>query len=254
MQNLRGRFLIAAAIAILATLLVVWPSFFPSSHERVSDVSLPDAKHESAPAVETKSPTNVSPPSNLLNTVKAADFSEEEKAGFENKFKKDFKPVMEKWLSAYQGHVSFGIGDFTLEKFHSRIGRRIYTYTFMIDPDTTLVIRDSTDREPAKVDYLMSRKAAVAINRLPQAGFVPDVTLPVTREEIIRMVKADSGVEFKPNEVIIRPTAAATALNGGAFVNILPTGKDPNNALNYKIIMVVGADGKLVNYERDPSF
>jgi len=81
-----------------------------------------------------------------------------------------------------------------------------------------------------------------------------DLKTPVTTEEIIRMVKADSGVEFKPNEVIIRPTAKASALNGGAFVDLLPAGLDPNNALNYKISMVFDASGKLVNYERDPSF
>jgi len=68
------------------------------------------------------------------------------------------------------------------------------------------------------------------------------------------MVKADSGVTFALNEILIRPTAAACALNGGAFVDVLPSGKDPNNALNYRISMVFNADGRLVNYERDPFF
>jgi hypothetical protein len=65
---------------------------------------------------------------------------------------------------------------------------------------------------------------------------------------------ADTGVEFTPSEVIIRPTAKASAMNGGAFVDLLPEGLDPNNGLNYKISMVFDANGKLVNYERDPRF
>jgi hypothetical protein len=68
------------------------------------------------------------------------------------------------------------------------------------------------------------------------------------------MVNVDSGVEFKPNEVIIRPTAISCALNGGAFVELLPTGADPNNGLSSKIDLVFGPDGKLVNYDRDPFF
>ena len=100
----------------------------------------------------------------------------------------------------------------------------------------------------------MTRQAAKEINQIPGTGFVPDLTVPVGRDDIIGMVKADSGVEFKPNEVIIRPTAAACALNGGAFVHTIPTGQDPNNGLSSKIDMVFGPDGKLVNYERDPCF
>jgi hypothetical protein len=100
----------------------------------------------------------------------------------------------------------------------------------------------------------MTRNGARDLNRLPRVGFVPDLTRPVGREDIIRMVKADSGIEFKPNEVLIKPTAAACALNGGAFVDVLPIGADPNNFLSSKISMVFGPDGKLVNYERDPFF
>jgi hypothetical protein len=76
----------------------------------------------------------------------------------------------------------------------------------------------------------------------------------VKREEIIRMVKADSGVEFKPNEVIISPTGAASALMGGAFVKILPTGADPNNGLASKIDFIFGPDGNINYYIRDTRF
>ena len=179
--------------------------------------------------------------------------SADEKAELAKKFKEKFLPAVEKWFNAYEGHIPFRPEDLTLDKFHSRLGD--YMYTFMIDRDTTFTIQDSKDpKGVAKVSYLMSRKAAVEINSLPGNGFVPDLTIPIKREDVIRMVKADSGVEFTPNEVLIKPTAAACALNGGAFVDILPTGADPNNALNFKISMVFGPDGNLVNYEKDPFF
>jgi len=92
------------------------------------------------------------------------------------------------------------------------------------------------------------------MNRLPGNGFVADLTVPVKTEDVIRMVNADTGVAFKPSEIKIKPTAAACALNGGAFVNVLPTGADPNNGLSSKIDLVFDHNGKLINYERDPFF
>jgi hypothetical protein len=190
---------------------------------------------------------------NALNMIKAADLSDEERASLRRKFDEGMKPAIEKWLSAYNGHSPFKFDNVTLEKFHNRIGRNdsFYVYTFVLG-DITLTIQESNGT--FKVNYLMVRQAAIAINSIPPKGFVPNLSVPVTREDIIRMVKADTGVEFKPNEVIIRPSGAACALNGGAFVNLLPMGKDPNNALNNKVMMVFSADGNLANYERDPFF
>lgn len=183
-------------------------------------------------------------------TKRAADMTETEKANFAMDFAEKYKPVTEKWFQSYEGRIPFGLEEFTLDKFHSCLGD--YMYTFMIG-DITFTIQDSP-RLGLKVSYLMTRKGALELNRLPKTGFMPDLNVPVNRDEILRMVNADCGIEFKPNEVLIKPTAAACALNGGAFVDILPTGKDPNNALNYKISLVFDSDGKLVNYERDPFF
>jgi hypothetical protein len=105
-----------------------------------------------------------------------------------------------------------------------------------------------------KVAYLMVRSGAMQLKANPGPGAVPDLSVPINREEIIRMVKADTATEFKPNEVIIRPTGAACVLKGGAFVEVIPTGADPNNGLSSKISLVFGPDGKLINYERDPFF
>jgi hypothetical protein len=195
-------------------------------------------------------PRQPSPASHTNSFVKrAAELTAEEAEKLSIDFAKKYKPAVEKWFGAYADHIPFGREDFSPETFHSRVGDNMYT--FMIG-DTTLTVQDS--KQGAKVAYLMTRMGALELNQSPGKGFVPELNVPINREEIIRMVKSDTGVEFKPNEVLIKPSGLACALNGGAFVEILPTGADPNNFLSSKISMVFGPDGKLINYERDPFF
>jgi len=205
-------------------------------------------------AADLRAGKSAASPTNLWRqmSIRAADMTEKQKAELARLFTGKFRPALERWGAAYTNRLPFNLADVTLDKFHSTLGSHMYS--FMLGSTTLTFVTPRDPNAPAKIGYLMVRQAAVDMNRLPQPGFVPDLKTPVTTEEIIRMVKADSGVEFKPNEVIIRPTAKASALNGGAFVDLLPAGLDPNNALNYKISMVFDASGKLVNYERDPSF
>ena len=101
----------------------------------------------------------------------------------------------------------------------------------------------------------MTAQAAKQLNQIPRDGTAPDLSVPVTAAQVISMVKADSGVEFKPNEVTISPTGAACSLMGGAFVYVLPTGRGPGTIpAEWKMDFIVGRDGKLVNYGRDPFF
>lgn len=205
---------------------------------------------------KTANPQSNAPPvapQNVLNVIRASDFSDAEKADLKKKFDERIKPTVDRWLLVYDGHCPFKSDDFTFDKFHNRLGRNssFYVYTFVFD-GLTVAVQESNGKY--KMNYLMQREGAVAINSIPPNGFVPDLNVPVSKEEIIRMVEADTNIRFKPNEIIIRPTGAATALKGGAFVDVLPEGKDPNNALNFKIAMVFGADKNLVNYERDPFF
>jgi hypothetical protein len=192
-------------------------------------------------------------PKNLLNVKRAGAFTDEEKKELAGIFKRKLRPAAEKWFLAYSNHVPFNLADLTLDKFAERIGKdssyRLYTFVL---GDITFTIQETKDG--AKVDYLMSRKAAVAMNDIPAPGTVPNLSVPVNRSDIIGMVQADSGVQFKLNEVIIRPTAAACGINGGAFVHTVPAGADPNNSLSSKVDMVFDSDGKLVNYDRDPFF
>jgi hypothetical protein len=186
------------------------------------------------------------------NFARAADMTEIQKSDLARLFKDKFRPAAEHWFAAYTNRIPVGLSEITLDKFHSKYGARMYT--FMLGDTTLTFVEPRNPKEPAKVGYFMVRQAAEDMNRLPQQGFVPELNLPISSAEVIDMVKADSGVEFKPSEVIIRPTGKASALNGGAFVDLLPTGNDPNNFLNYKISMTFDSNGKLVDYERDPNF
>ena len=230
-------------LAAVVLLLAFWSRFARERQHRLLDNFAPDK-------ISAQINQPAAPRSSAMRT---SGMTEDEKAELAKKFEEKFKPAAERWFKAYEGRIPFRPEDFALDKFHSRLGS--YMYTFMINSDITFTIQDSRDPNgTAKVSYLMSRKAAVEMNQLPGNGFVPDLKVPISREDVIRMVKADSGVEFKPNEVIIKPTAAACALNGGAFVDLRPTGADPNNALSSKVSMVFGPDGNLINYERDPFF
>lgn len=226
--------------------IVFWILSRPESQ---TDSGLPPAVMDAIRAELQKPQTNQSyrPPS---LAKRLSDMTEVEQAKLEKDFKERYKPTVEKWFKAYDERIPFSFDDLTLDKFHSCLGG--YMYTFMVG-DTTFTVQDS-DKLGLKVSYLMVRQAAIDMNRLPKPGFIPNINVPITREEVIRMVKADCGIEYKPNEVRIRPTAAASALNGGAFVDIVPMGADPESTMAVPLSMVLDSDGKLVNYLRDPFF
>lgn len=202
-------------------------------------------------------PPSRNPLSNLLAVgrnlgVRKAVLTAEERADLERKFTAKIKPAVEKWCNSYGGHVPFRPEDLTLDKFKEQIGRNaaFTIYTFMLD-GTTLCVRDSNGR--VVVNYLYAPQAKQLLQLPGPGGIAPTIKMPVSRNDIIRMVKAESGTEFKPNEVELRPTGLASAMNGGAFVDIAHLGGDPNNAL-CKVSLVFGPGGDIVYYERDPTF
>jgi hypothetical protein len=189
------------------------------------------------------------PPTNLLHAVRAGDLSAAEKEALAKKFREKFRPAMERWSKAYGDRLPIQPDDVTLDKFVERLGDSLYTFVL---GDFTLTFDESKDS--AKVSYLASRKAMLQLNNSP-TGEVPKTDLPVTREEIARMVQADTGVGFKPNEILMTPTGTAFAMNGGANIRIGP----PKTALPAvsgpdKLDLVFGPDGKLAYYLRDPFF
>jgi len=238
-------------IAVTVCIVAIGIGCYMKWHLRSrADAKVSSDRASPAQPVATSSivPPRVNPPPGK----RATDLTQTEREALAKKFDEKFRPAFFRWCSAYEDRIPFKREEFTLDKFHSMLGTHMYT--FMIG-DATVTLQDPGDsNKDAKVGYLMVRKAAVQMNQLPAPGFSPKLDLPISCEEVIRMVKADSGVEFKPNEVLMKPTAKACALNGGAFVDVLPAGADPNNALSFPISMVFDADGKLVNYERDPFF
>ena len=83
---------------------------------------------------------------------------------------------------------------------------------------------------------------------------MPNLSMPVTRDQVIQMVHADTGSQSAPNQVQMSPTAAACSLQGGAFVDL--GGNDYPGYYNFtgtNVSLVLDRDGKIVHYERDPS-
>lgn len=250
MKAIRGRVQIFGFITITGALLL---SFFGSRQHIESEkqvVSIATNEHKEPVSDSKPVPLTTNSSSYRSFTKRLSDMSEAEKSRLAQRFEQEYKPAMVKWFDAYEGRIPFRPEDFTLETFHSRLGDNMFT--FMIG-DTTFTIQDSP-KLGVKISYLMTRRSAEELNSLPSPSHTPNLVLPVTRDDIKRMVKSDTGADFKSNEIIIRPTGAATSLGGGAFVDVLPSGKDPNNALNYPVSLVFSADGTLVNYERDPFF
>ena len=176
---------------------------------------------------------------------RVADFSSDEKVELTQKFNEKFKPAIENWCKAYKGRIPFKPEDVTLDKFHSKLPGGFYT--FMIG-NTTFTIFDS--KNGARVFYMMTHDAANVLNSLPRTGTQRDLSVPVNREEVLRMVKADTGVEYKPNQVEIKPTAVACALDGGAFVEVgrqMVGDFELITATN--LSFVVAPDGELIAYQ-----
>lgn len=182
---------------------------------------------------------------------RASELPDAQKADIAQLFKEKFRPALMRWAAAYSNRIPFVVSEVTMDKFNSTLGSHMFT--FMIG-DTTLTFMLDRNGENPRVGYMMVRQAAVAMNSLPAPGTKPNLATPVTRSQVLDMITADTGTTFKPNEVIIRPTAKSSALNGGAFVDILPTGANPNNFMDYKLSMTFDSNGTLVDYERDPNF
>ena len=172
----------------------------------------------------------------------------EERADLARKLTGKIKPAVEKWCKAYRNQVPFRPEALTLDSLKQRAewDSSSYYYTFILG-GTELAVRDSGG---SVVVMFMYAPEAKQLTALPKEA-APDLHVPVAKGEVIQMVKSDSGLELKPQQVVIRPTGAATAVSGGAFVDIVPHGGDPNKDRR-KIGLIFGANGNLIYYYRDP--
>ena len=171
------------------------------------------------------------------------NMSDAELAEFNATFEKKLKPAVERWCMAYAGHVPFEAGALTMDTFSAAVGRGPRCmYMFVLD-GMTVGIEDA-DRG-VLLTHLNTPNSKKLV-QLPR-GTVPDPSMPVTREEVARLLKVDSGVNFPPAEIRVTPTAFSGAMNGGAQVSV---GGDPINSASWKFTLVFGADGKLAYYLR----
>jgi hypothetical protein len=244
MKTVWGRGLFAILILAVISFLLLHKGGPPRQKQQTQSPPAPSAPDASP-----------NPQSNLLAQarsfgVRKAVLTPEERADLAKKFTAKIKPAVEKWCRAYVGHLPFKPDALTLDKFKEQLSRNasFTIYTFMLD-GTTLCVQDSNGR--VVVNYLNAPQSR-QLSQLP-GGTVPTMQMPVNRNDVIRMVKEDSGTEFQPSDVHIKPTGAGTAMNGGAFVDIAPRGGDPNNGL-CKISLVFGPDGDIAYYMRDPFF
>jgi hypothetical protein len=169
--------------------------------------------------------------------------SDAELAEFKATLEKKLKPAAERWCKAYAGHVPFRPEALTADAFSGAVGRGPRCmYVFVLDGMTVGI----EDADRGVLLTHLNTPASKKLVQLPQ-GTLPDPSMPVTREEIVSMLKADSGVDFPRAEVRITPTAFSSAMSGGVQVTV---GGDPNNGASWKFTLVLGSDGNLTYYLR----
>jgi len=185
-------------------------------------------------------------PLNKLKT-RYSDFSDAERAEFQSNFVARYKPALDKWANAFSGRVPFSPDEITPDKFAERIGptARYHEYIFVVD-GITIGVADKVGTA-ARVDYLNAPTQTRQLATIPTSGQPPIATVPITRDEIIQMLYADGGVQFKPSDIRITPTGISGSLNGGAYIGV---GGNPDNEASWDYDIVLGSDGKLAFYLR----
>jgi hypothetical protein len=239
-------------LVILAGLAVlVWIARIRSGKDR--DYSPPDAQDHTYVPTPGATTNFVQSVVQSPFTLRARDMTPEQRAELARKFEEKFKPALEHWCSAYAGRVPFKPEDVTLDQFHSRLGSS--AYTFMVGRNTRTFVENGNGE--AKVDYLMAEGAPKALNSLPPPGTVPDLSVPVNRQQVLDMAQADTGTQYKPEQVVIKPTGAACSIMGGAFVTVDQHSLNGGEATDMRhpgIELVFGPDGKLLEYEGRPFY
>jgi hypothetical protein len=191
--------------------------------------------------------TNPLPAGTPKLKFRTSDFSSVERSNFLANFEARYKPAIEKWAKAFEGHIPIDPKQVTADNFIERVGPNpsFYSeYVFVVD-GITLGVEDS--RGTARVDYLNAAHQTAKLAIVPDGSQAPITSAPVAREEITRMLEADGGVHYAPQEIRVIPSGMSGSLNGGAFVNV---GGDPNKGGTWKYDMVFGPDGKLAYFLR----
>lgn len=167
----------------------------------------------------------------------------EDLKAFKKRFDEKLLPAFKTWSSVYGSHLPFAADDLTYDKFVGQVGRGdSQIYNFMLNGIT---ISLSDTKRGTRIMYL-SAPSSEKLTELPR-GEQPDISTPVNRAEVASLLKADSGVDFRPEQIRITPTAFSSSLTGGAQVTV---GGDPLNAASWDFTIVFQPDGKLAYYLR----
>jgi len=183
-------------------------------------------------------PTNNVDP---LGRIRKTDFAQDQQALLTTNFEQRLKPAVVKWCKAYEGHLPFKPEDVTVDNFLVQTGNdHFHMYTFMVN-GTTVVVKDTDGM--ASMMYVSAPEAKKLV-QLPK-GVEPSLEIPVSKEEIIKMVQADTGKNIDPIKVRMTPTGLSSAINGGVMVMV---GGDPINGASWDYTLIFGADGTLIYY------
>lgn len=251
-------------VTIVVLLLVggrLWYGWNKEAHAPVKSVSPEqDTTAYFHPHLRKNGPAPTPPlgsnqfPHNLGFRQKANEMSDAEMRELAGLFVTKLKPAAEKWFSVYSNRVPFNLADLGMDKFVERFGRdsKVYhSYTFVVG-DITLGIAERDG--DAQVQYLASKRAVATMQTPPTTGVAPDVSMPVTPQQVLAMAEADSGQEFAPNLVQLIPSAESGSLAGGAVANV---GSEVKNAVGIPISKVSAGfnyvfakDGTLAYYLR----
>lgn len=218
-------------IALLATLGVYFATKTLRKNEHSAEIV---QQNTNSPSIKLSS-----------SSKPVSQFSSEERVELDRLYKLRLSPAIDRWKSAYGDRLPDEISQISLTHFHSTLAGGLYTF---VNGDITLTISDT--KKGTRVFYMMSKSAALMLNSVGKSDQPPDMSLPVNREEIIRMVKSDTGIEFNSHQVEIKPTAAACAIQGGAFVEV---GRqmlgDMELMTGTNVSLVVSSNGKIVSYQ-----
>lgn len=243
-MSLRKLCSVIVAVGVLSTLL-----FWHLSRH----VARPAAPATQTPSQPTAGPVSLAPPTSSSTAIprsrvkhRASEFNADEKAEFMANFQGNYKPAIAKWCSAFSGHVPFSPDEVAAERLVERIGiNSTYSEYIFVVNGITLGVRDT--KGTAQVDYLNAPQQTRKMATLPDGAQAPTASMPVTREEIVKMLNDVSTTPFAAQEIRMTPSGLSGSLNGGVLANV---GGNPENGASWKYDMVFGPDGKLAYYLR----
>lgn len=175
-----------------------------------------------------------------------SQYSGEDMSDFTNVFGQRLRPAIAKWCKVYAGRLPFQESDVTPEKFHSKVGK--FLYTFMIG-STTFTVYDGP--EGTRVFYMMTKEASHELNSLGNGAMQHDISMPATRQVITDLIKADSGIDYPADQISIYPTGKFSSMQGGVMVEAGGiTGDNVFRAMTRtNLDFILDGNGQLVSYQ-----